>query len=125
MTETRQYSVWARDDIMAWRDKHHILILTNIHDPQANGKFCVDHGNGIKPILKRTTTTIWDTLTKMRKQRPVTGYNADMKLEITLLSPVTLDSSEQLPSLHFMMCQMKAQKNKTDPSDLLPYNLLI
>jgi hypothetical protein len=48
-----------------------------------------------------------------------------MKVEIKLLSPVTLDISKQFPSLHFMMCQMKADNNKTDPSDLLPYNFRI
>ena len=33
LTETRQYSVWARDGLtaMVWRDKQDVHILTNMH----------------------------------------------------------------------------------------------
>ena len=50
LTETRQYSVWARDDLtaMVWRDKQDVHILTNMHHSPTNCNFCDEHGNGIK-----------------------------------------------------------------------------
>jgi hypothetical protein len=43
----------SRDDLMAmvWRDKRDIHVLTNMHHPPANGNFCDEHGNAIKPEI--------------------------------------------------------------------------
>ena len=34
-----------------WRDKRDVRILTNIHDPPAEGNFCDNNGNTIKPQI--------------------------------------------------------------------------
>jgi len=31
-----------------WRDKHDLRVLTNIHDPPAEGNFCNNNGKAIK-----------------------------------------------------------------------------
>jgi hypothetical protein len=36
---------------MGWRDQSDVYILTNMHNPSTNRKFCDKHGNAIK---KRT-----------------------------------------------------------------------
>jgi hypothetical protein len=36
---------------MVWRDKRDIHLLTNMHHPPANGNFCDEHGNPIKPEI--------------------------------------------------------------------------
>jgi len=41
----------TRGDLTAilWRDKRDVRVLTNIHDPQAEGNFCDNKGKAIKP----------------------------------------------------------------------------
>jgi hypothetical protein len=43
----------TRDDLtaMVWRDKKEVHLLTNMHHPPANGNFCDEHGNAIKPEI--------------------------------------------------------------------------
>jgi hypothetical protein len=36
---------------MVWRDKRDVHVLTNMHHPPANGNFCDEHGNAIKPEI--------------------------------------------------------------------------
>jgi len=45
--------VRTRGDLTAilWRDKRDICILTNIHDPPAEGNFCNNNGKAIKPQI--------------------------------------------------------------------------
>jgi hypothetical protein len=45
--------VWTRGDLTAilWRDKRDVRILTNIHDPPAEGNFCDSNGKAIKPQI--------------------------------------------------------------------------
>jgi hypothetical protein len=42
--------VWTRGDLTAilWRDKQDVCVLTNIHDPPAEGNFCDKNGKAIK-----------------------------------------------------------------------------
>jgi len=44
--------VWTRGDLTAilWRDKCDVRVLTNIHDPTAEGNFCYN-GKAIKPQI--------------------------------------------------------------------------
>jgi len=41
--------VQTRGDLTAilWRDKHDVRVLTNIHDPPAEGNFCDNSGKAI------------------------------------------------------------------------------
>ena len=45
--------VQTRGDLtaMPWRDKRDVRILTNIHDPPAEGNFCDNNGKAIKPQI--------------------------------------------------------------------------
>ena len=45
--------VRTRGDLMAilWRDKWEVRVLTNIHDPPADGNFCDNNGKAIKPQI--------------------------------------------------------------------------
>ena len=45
--------VQTRGDLTAtlWRDKREVCVLTNIHDPPAEGNFCDDNGKAIKPQI--------------------------------------------------------------------------
>jgi hypothetical protein len=36
---------------MIWKDKRHINMLTNMHHPPAEGNFCDEHGNALKPVI--------------------------------------------------------------------------
>jgi len=36
---------------MIWKDEIDVNILTNIHHPPAEGNFCDDHGNALKPAI--------------------------------------------------------------------------
>ena len=66
LTETRQYCVWAREDLtaMVWRDKQHVHVLTNMHHSPTNCNFCDELGNGIKQIIMQSTTNIRVILTE-------------------------------------------------------------
>jgi hypothetical protein len=66
LSETRQYCVWARDDLtaMVWRDKRDVHIVTNMHHSPTNCNFCDAHGNGIKQVIIHSTTNIWVILTE-------------------------------------------------------------
>ena len=45
--------VRTRGDLKAilWRDKRDVRVLTNIHDPPAEGNFCDNNGKAIKPQI--------------------------------------------------------------------------
>jgi len=45
--------VRTRGDLTSilWRDKRDVRILTNIHDPPAEGNFCDNNGKAIKPQI--------------------------------------------------------------------------
>jgi hypothetical protein len=45
--------VRVRGDMTAsvWKDKRDVHMLTNMHNPPAEGNFCDDHGNAIKPAI--------------------------------------------------------------------------
>jgi hypothetical protein len=36
---------------MIWKDKRHVNMLTNMHHPPAEGTFCDEHGNALKPVI--------------------------------------------------------------------------
>jgi hypothetical protein len=36
---------------MIWKDKGHVNMLTNMHHPPAEGNFCDEHGNALKPAI--------------------------------------------------------------------------
>jgi hypothetical protein len=36
---------------LVWKDKRDVYILTNIHDPPAEGNFCDESGNALKPAI--------------------------------------------------------------------------
>ncbi|PNF27168.1 hypothetical protein B7P43_G07847 [Cryptotermes secundus] len=36
---------------LVWKDKHDVYILTNMHCPPAEGSFCDEHGNAMKPAI--------------------------------------------------------------------------
>ena len=36
---------------LVWRDKRDVYMLTNMHSPPAEGSFCDEHGNAIKPAV--------------------------------------------------------------------------
>ncbi|PNF19047.1 hypothetical protein B7P43_G11709 [Cryptotermes secundus] len=36
---------------LVWKDKRDVYMLTNMHSPPAEGSFCDEHGNAIKPAI--------------------------------------------------------------------------
>jgi hypothetical protein len=36
---------------MIWKDKRHVNMLTNMHHLPAEGNFCDEHGNTLKPVI--------------------------------------------------------------------------
>ena len=43
----------TRDDLtaVAWRDKHDVYLLSNMHNAPAEGNFCDDNGNAVKSAI--------------------------------------------------------------------------
>jgi hypothetical protein len=37
--------------VMIWKDKRNVNMLTNMHHPPAEGNFCDEHGNALKPVI--------------------------------------------------------------------------
>jgi hypothetical protein len=45
--------VRVRDNmtVMIWKDKRNVNMLTNMHHPPAEGNFCDEYGNALKPVI--------------------------------------------------------------------------
>jgi hypothetical protein len=37
--------------VLVWKDKRDVHVLTNMHCPPAEGNFCDEHGNAVKPAI--------------------------------------------------------------------------
>jgi len=59
LTETRQYCVWARDDLTAviWRDKQDVHIVTDMHHSPISVM-------NMEMVIMQNTTNMWVTLTQ-------------------------------------------------------------
>ncbi|KAG8233613.1 hypothetical protein J437_LFUL001024 [Ladona fulva] len=51
--EASDMAIRILNDLTAitWRDKRDLNLLTNIHNPPADGNFCDEQGNAIKPVI--------------------------------------------------------------------------
>jgi hypothetical protein len=36
---------------MIWKDRRYVNMLMNMHHPPAEGNFCDEHGNALKPVI--------------------------------------------------------------------------
>jgi hypothetical protein len=83
LSETRQYCVWARDDLTAvvWRDRQHVQIVKNMHCSPTNCNFRDAHGNGIKQVIIHSTTNIWVILTEGQDVEQLLDTATDMQMD--------------------------------------------
>jgi hypothetical protein len=50
---------WMRGNLItiAWNDERDVNMLVNMHHPPAEGNFCDEHGNSLKPAIVQNYNT--------------------------------------------------------------------
>ena len=108
----------TRGDLSAvvWKDKRGVRLLTNIHDPPREVKYCEEHGNAIKPAMWRIITVTQGTLTIDRMTNSYTASRRTWSGKKALFPPVGPDHYQKLHPFIFMRWEENlAQRFSTHP----------